>query len=181
MLKEITKVQASADLLHNESEVETAIDKMAEKINSVLNGRNPVVLGVMNGGVVISGKLLTRLNFPLNFDTINASRYHNTTSGSDIHWLHTPSIPLKNRTVLIVDDILDQGLTLEAIIHYCSEQGASLIYTAVLIDKKLAIKKPVVADFIGLEVEDRYLFGYGMDYKGFLRNSPGIYACKEEN
>jgi hypoxanthine phosphoribosyltransferase len=181
MLNEIAKIEASAELLHNESEVESAIDKMAEKINYLLNDRKPVFLCVMNGGVVISGKLLTRLNFPLTFDAINASRYLNNTSGGEVQWIQTPSTSLKDRTVLIVDDILDQGLTLEAIINYCLAQGASSVYTAVLINKKLDYKKTIIADFVGLEVEDRYLFGYGMDYKGFLRNAPGIYACKQED
>ncbi len=181
MLNEIAQIKSSADLLHTELEIESAIDNMAEKINYLLSDRNPVVLCVMNGGVVITGKLLIRLNFPLTFDAINASRYCNDISGGDIHWIQKPEIDLKNRTILIVDDILDKGITLEAIINYCKNQGASSIYTAVLIDKKLAHKKPVIADFIGLEVENRYVFGYGMDYKGYLRNVAGIYACKEEN
>lgn len=179
MLKKIIDIEASADLLHNESEVESAIDSMAKKINSQLYEKNPVVLCVMNGGVVISGKLLTRLNFPLTFDAINASRYHNKTSGGEIEWLQKPETSLSNRTVLIVDDILDEGKTLKAICDYCKEQGALGIYTAVLIDKILDHEKPVTADFIGLEVENRYLFGYGMDYKGYLRNALGIYACRD--
>ncbi|MFW5443487.1 MAG: hypoxanthine-guanine phosphoribosyltransferase [Methylococcaceae bacterium] len=181
MLKEIAAIKSSADLLHNESEVESAIDKMAENINYLLNDRNPVFLCVLNGGVVISGKLLTRLNFPLTFDAINASRYHNETSGGEIQWIQKPETSLKDRTVLIVDDILDQGITLQAISNYCKDQGASSIYTAVLVNKKLECIKPIIADFVGLEVEDRYLFGYGLDYKGYLRNAPGIYACKESD
>jgi len=178
MIDEIKTVESTADLLYTESEIESAIDAMAEKINYLLNDRNPIVLCVMNGGVVITGKLLTRLNFPLTFDAINASRYHNQTSGGQIQWLQKPDASLRDRTVLIVDDILDEGITLEAIINYCKEQGASSVYSAVLIDKKLNHNKPVIADFIGLEAENRYLFGYGMDYKGYLRNAPGIYACK---
>lgn len=181
MLNEILHIESSADLLHNESEVETAIDKMADKINYLLNDRNPVFLCVMNGGVVLSGKLITRLNFPLTFDAINASRYLNNTSGGKIQWLQKPETNLKDRTVLIVDDILDEGFTLEAIIEYCKNQGATSVYTAVLVDKKLNHKKPIIADFVGLEVENRYLFGYGMDYKGYLRNASGIYACKDED
>ncbi|MCK5191474.1 MAG: hypoxanthine-guanine phosphoribosyltransferase [Methylococcales bacterium] len=180
MFNEVSHIESSADLLHDESEVETAIDKMAEKINYLLNDRNPVFLSVMNGGVVIAGKLLTRLNFPLTFDAINASRYLNNTSGGEIQWIQKPETNLKDRTVLIVDDILDKGLTLEAIIDYCKDQGATSVYTAVLVDKKLDYKKPVIADFVGLKVENRYLFGYGMDYKGYLRNASGIYACKDE-
>ena len=180
MLDEIKQIESSADLLYSETEVEAALDKMADNINLLLADRNPLVLCVMNGGVVVTGKLMTRLNFPLTLDAINASRYRNQTSGGEIQWLLKPKTPLKNRTVLLVDDILDQGLTLEALYEYCREQGASSIYSTVLIDKKLDHKKPIIADFIGLETEDRYLFGYGMDYKGYLRNAAGIFACKEE-
>jgi hypoxanthine phosphoribosyltransferase len=179
MLEEIKHVQATADLLHSEQEVETAIDKMAQQINVALADRNPLLLCVMNGGVVTFGKLLTRLSIPLTIDTINASRYQNLTSGGSIEWLVKPVTSLKGRTVLLVDDILDEGITLQAIYQYCREQGATDVYSAVLVDKILDHQKPVTADFIGLKVENRYVFGYGMDYKGYLRNAPGIYACKE--
>lgn len=179
MLNEIKQVQQSAEMLHSEQEVEQAIDQMADQINQFLGDRNPVLLCAMNGGIVTTGKLLTRLNFPLTVDAVNASRYRNATSGGDIKWLLKPLTPLQGRTVLIVDDILDEGFTLDALIQFCREQGASSVYSAVLVDKKLNRPKPVTADFVGLEVEDRYLFGYGMDYKGYLRNAAGIFACKE--
>ncbi len=179
MFEEIKHVQATADLLHSEQEVEAAIDKMAQEINIALADRNPLLLCVMNGGIPTFGKLLTRLTMPLTIDAIDASRYQNQTSGGIIEWLVKPETPLKGRTILIVDDILDEGITLEAIYSYCRGQGAAAVYSAVLVDKILDHEKPVTADFIGLEVENRYLFGYGMDYKGYLRNAPGIYACKE--
>ena len=179
MLKEIKYIQETADLLFSEQEVEGALDTMAGQINGLLAKLNPLVLCVMNGGIVVAGKLITRLTFPLTIDAINASRYHNQTAGGSIEWVLKPSTPLKDRTILIVDDILDEGITLAAIRDYCLEQGATAIYIAVLMDKNLGHNKPVAADFIGLNVENRYLFGYGMDYKGYLRNAPGIYACKE--
>lgn len=179
MINEIKQVESSAKLLYSETEVETAIDQMADNINLLLANRNPLVLSVMNGGVVVTGKLMTRLNFPLTLDAINASRYGNETLGGEVKWLLKPITSLKDRTVLIVDDILDEGLTLEAIYQYCREQGASSIYSAVLINKKLDHKKPIIADFIGLETDNYYLFGYGMDYKGYLRNAAGIFACNE--
>jgi len=179
MLEEIKHVQATADLLHSEQEIELAIDKMAQEINIALADRNPLLLCVMNGGVVTFGKLLTRLSIPLTIDAINASRYQNLTSGGSIEWLVKPVTSLKGRTVLLVDDILDEGITLQAICQYCREQGATAVYSAVLVDKILDHQKPITADFIGLKVENRYVFGYGMDYKGYLRNAPGIYACKE--
>jgi len=178
--KEIMAIQASAELIYTAEQVELAINDMAEKMNCLLNDRNPVILTVMNGGMVVAGQLLTRLDFPLTIDSIYASRYGQHTTGNDIHWLHTPQTSLDQRTVLIIDDILDQGLTLEAIIHYCQEQGATSVYTAVLINKKLAVNKPVIADFVGLETEDKYLFGYGMDYKGYLRNAAGIYQMRRK-
>ncbi|MFZ2407666.1 MAG: hypoxanthine-guanine phosphoribosyltransferase, partial [Methylobacter sp.] len=166
-------------LLHSEQEVEAAINKMAHEINIALADRNPLLLCVINGGIVTFGKLLTRLTIPLNIDSIHASRYQNQTSGGSIKWLVQPETPLTGRTVLIVDDILDEGITLEALHQYCREQGAAAVYSAVLVDKILDHEKPLTADFIGLSVENRYLFGYGMDYKGYLRNAPGIYACKD--
>jgi len=177
MLNEIEQVQKNAQLLHSEAEVEAAIDVMAEKINASLASLNPIILCVMNGGIVTAGKLMTKLNFPLTLDAINVSRYGNETSGSTINWLQKPSSDLKNRAILIIDDILDEGLTLEAIYQYCQEQGANQVYSAVLIDKQINKPKPVQADFIGLSVADHYLYGYGMDYKGYLRNAAGIYAC----
>ncbi|MCK9637315.1 MAG: hypoxanthine-guanine phosphoribosyltransferase [Methylobacter tundripaludum] len=179
MLEEINRVRATADLLHSEQEVEAAIDKIAQEINIAFADRNPLVLCVINGGIVAAGKLLPRLTIPLTLDSIHASRYQNQTSGGSVKWLVQPETPLKGRTVLIVDDILDEGITLEAIYDYCREQGATAIYSAVLVDKILDHQKTVTADFIGLRVVNRYLFGYGMDYKGYLRNAPGIYACKE--
>lgn len=177
MLKEIQHVQATADLLYSERQVEAALDKMASAINDLLAGSNPLVLCVMNGGIVVAGKLLTRLAFPLNIDAINASRYQNQTSGGTIEWVLKPGTPLKDRAILIIDDILDEGITLAAIRDYCLAQGATAVYCAVLVDKLLDHEKPIQADFVGLQIENRYLFGYGMDYKGYLRNAAGIYAC----
>ena len=179
MLEEIKHVQASADLLHSEQEVEAAIDNMAEQINNALAECNPLLLCVLNGGIPTFGKLLTRLTMPLTIDSINASRYQNQTSGGNIDWLLKPQTPLNGRTVLVVDDILDEGITLQAICDYCHEQGAAAVYSAVLVDKILDHEKPISADFIGLTAENRYLFGFGLDYKGYLRNAPGIYACKD--
>jgi hypoxanthine phosphoribosyltransferase len=180
MLEEIKQVQQSADLLFSEQEVEAALDKMAEQINRTLAETNPLVLCAMNGGVVTTGKLLTRLTMPLTIDAINASRYQNQTAGGAIAWILKPSASLKNRIVLIVDDILDEGFTLLAIYRYCLEQGAAAVYSAVLVDKMLDREKPIKADFVGLQAHNRYLFGYGMDYKGYLRNAPGLYACREK-
>lgn len=179
MLNEFQQTQQNADLLHDKQAVETALDTMAIDINNKLADTNLLVLCVLNGGIVASGQLLTRLTIPLTIDAINASRYRNQTFGSGIEWILKPRVSLQDRTVLIIDDILDEGITLAAIHEYCIEQGAKDVYIAVLIDKKIGRDKPIKADFVGLEAENRYLFGYGMDCKGYGRNATGIYACKE--
>jgi hypoxanthine phosphoribosyltransferase len=179
MLNELQQMLDNAEVLYDEQAVEAALDNMAADINSKLADTNPLVLCVMNGGIVVSGKLLTRLTMPLNIDAINASRYRNQTFGGGIEWILKPRASLQDRTVLIIDDILDEGITLAAIYEYCIEQGARAVYSAVLIDKNIGHDKPIKADFVGLTTENRYLFGYGMDYKGYCRNAAGIYACKE--
>ncbi len=180
MLEEIKHVLETADLMFSADDVETALDRMANEINRTLDERNPLVLCVLNGGIIAAGKLIPRMTMLLNIDSINATRYQNQTSGGTIEWVLKPGTPLAGRTILIIDDILDEGITLAAIKAYCLDQGAEAVYCAVLIEKRLNRDKPVRADFVGLEVEDRYLFGYGMDYKGYLRNASGIYACKAE-
>lgn len=179
MENEITTVRENADLLHSKAEIEAALNSMATQINQLLAERNPLVLCVMNGGLVVAGQLLTRLTMPLTVDAINASRYQNQTVGSEIEWITKPRTSLKNRTVLLIDDILDAGITLAAIYDYCVQEGASSVYTAVLLDKDLPQQKPITADFVGLKVANRYVFGYGMDYKGYWRNADGIFACAE--
>ena len=179
MLNEVQQVMQNAELLIAPEQVEAALDSMATAITTELGSKNPLVLCVINGGIIATGKLLPRLHFPLTLDSIHASRYRNTTSGSEIEWLFKPTSALKDRSVLIVDDILDEGFTLQAIVAWCHQQQAKAVYSAVLLDKVLDHSKPIQADFVGLPVANRYVFGYGMDYKGYLRNAAGIYACKD--
>jgi hypoxanthine phosphoribosyltransferase len=178
LLNEIKQVEREADLLCSKQQIEAALDRVALEITEVLADRSPIMLTVLNGGIIFAGQLLTRLAFPLELDSIQATRYRGKTQGGDIHWLVKPQVSLQGRTVLLVDDVLDEGITLAALVEWCREQGAAAVYVAVLVDKQLGRERPCRADFIGLEVENRYLFGYGMDYKEYLRNAAGIYACK---
>ncbi len=179
ILEEISQVEAEADLLFSEAEVEQALDNMAATITETIGQSNPVLLSIMTGGIVPTGLLLPRLRFPLQLDYAHATRYRGETSGSELHWERTPNISLENRTVLIVDDILDKGVTLSSIVNECNQLGASKVYSAVLVDKQTQRLGTLhKADFTGVEIPDRYVFGYGMDYKNYLRNCHGIYAVK---
>lgn len=172
-------VLENAELLYSADEVEQAITRMANEITTELESSNPLALPVMVGGVILAGKLIPQLNFPLQMDYIHATRYRSSTSGSTISWLKKPEKSLKDKSVLLIDDILDEGITLAAIIEYCYEAGAKKVYTAVLAEKKLDIDKPIKkADFTGLVIPDHYVFGYGMDYHEYHRNAAGIYAVK---
>ncbi len=171
----------AAECLHDAAAVDAAVDRMAVAIGRELRDADPLVVTVMHGGLVPAGLLLPRLDFPLQVDYLHATRYRGETRGGELHWQVHPHRPLGGRTVLLIDDIFDEGHTLAAIRRYCVEAGAGRVYGAVLVDKRHDRKADYRPDFIGLEVADRYVFGYGMDYKDYLRNAPGIFAVKEEH
>ncbi len=176
---ELVSIQASADCLFTESEVNAALDRVANDITKELSGTKPLVLCTMIGGIIVTGKLLERLDFPLSVDYIHASRYRGALHGAELDWIARPTESLKERVVLIVDDIFDEGLTLEALINDCLSLGAKKVFSAILLDKSCQKKAAVDVDFVGMKVDNRYVFGCGMDYKGYLRNASGIYAIPD--
>jgi hypoxanthine phosphoribosyltransferase len=179
-INEANRVLAEADLLAGADEVTAAISRLAEEITVRLCEKRPVLICVMKGGLIFSGQLLPRLAFPLELEYVQATRYGQAANGGSITWLARPALDLRGRSVLLLDDILDEGVTLAAIADFCRQQGASEVLTAVLVDKRHSRKVAagLKADFTGIETEDRFLFGYGLDYKGYWRNAPGIYAVK---
>lgn len=176
-------VRRDARQLYSLAELDAAIARMAEAISADLADKDPLLITVMNGGVFLAGRLLPLLDFPLEVDYLHATRYRGGTEGGQMQWLATPETPLLNRHVVILDDILDVGTTLLAIIEACHAQQAASVRTAVLVDKQHDRKAApdLRADYTGVEAEDRYLFGAGMDYKGYWRNAPGIYALGDDS
>ncbi|NJN50978.1 MAG: hypoxanthine-guanine phosphoribosyltransferase [Gammaproteobacteria bacterium] len=172
------QVLADAELLFHRRDIDHAVDQLAVRISVEFYERNPLVVCVMNGGVSLTADLLHRLHFPLQFDYVHATRYRNSTEGAAVEWLREPSVDCRGRAVLIVDDILDEGVTLAAVVQRFREQGASSVKCAVLLRKQLARPPQVTADFVALECPDRYVFGRGMDYQGYWRNLSDIYALK---
>ena len=169
----------NSDLIASAEQVETAVRRVAGEIEARLGGAYPLLLAVMGGAVVFAGQLLPMLRFPLDFDYVHASRYRQATRGAGIEWRVSPPDRVKGRTVLVVDDILDHGETMAAIRARLLELGAQSVYAAVLVEKLLEKKKPVDADFVGLRIPDRFVFGCGMDAKGYWRNLPEIRAMKD--
>lgn len=177
-IEEMRKLRAEADLVHDAAQVSAAVDRVAGEITARLSESYPLVLCVMSGGVVFAGQLLPRLDFPLDFDYLHATRYGQDTAGGALSWRAAPWKSVKDRTVLVVDDILDEGLTLAAVHDRLQEMGAREVLTAVLADKLHGREKPIKADFVALTVPDRFVFGCGMDAHGAWRNLPAIYAMK---
>lgn len=161
-------------------EVAATVRRLAGEICASLGESHPLVLSVMGGAVVFSGQLLPLLNFPLDFDYIHATRYGNETQGNTLQWKVMPKENVAGRVVLVLDDILDEGHTLAAIRDKVLELGARSFHCAVFSDKETGRPKPIQADFIGISLPNRYVFGFGMDVRGAWRNLPAIYALKEE-
>lgn len=168
-----------ADCLYRAEEVEAALDDMASRITRALAKKNPLLICIMHGGTVPFGKLLPKLQFPLQVDYVHVTRYRERLHGGELHWIVGPRVPPRGRVVLLVDDILDEGTTLVAIEERFRAEGAADVQKAVLVVKNRPRARDVKVEFAGLEVPNRYVFGYGMDYKGYLRNAPGIYAERE--
>ncbi|HEU0282250.1 MAG TPA: hypoxanthine-guanine phosphoribosyltransferase [Gallionella sp.] len=173
-------IMQQAELLYPAEQVQAALHRVARKINAALADTHPLVLSVMGGAVVFTGQLLPLLDFPLDFDYVHVSRYGDATHGGKICWKVEPCENVRGRVVLVLDDILDEGHTLEALRQRVMELGASKFYSAVFADKQHGRAKPIHADFVGVELPDRFVFGYGMDVEGAWRNLPAIYAMKEK-
>lgn len=179
-LETVRRTLGTADLVHSAAAVSAAVARMAGEISAALAGSFPLVLCVMRGAVIFAGQLLPQLRFPLEFDYVDLTRYGAATRGGEVSWKVMPGTAVTGRTVLVLDDILDEGRTLAAIRGKLLAAGAERVYYAVLADKDIGREKPVCADFVGLTVPDRYVFGFGMDVGGVWRNLPEIYALKEQ-
>jgi len=171
---------AHSDVLFTRDRLDAEIARMGREIDASLAGERPVFLSVMHGALIFAGQLALSIRTDLEFDYVHATRYRGETSGSDLHWLRRPEVPLKDRTVLLVDDILDEGHTLKAVRDACLAMGAKRVLLAVLCTKIHDRRaEGIEADFNGVDLPDRYVFGYGMDYHEQARNLPAIHALKD--
>jgi hypoxanthine phosphoribosyltransferase len=169
-----------SDKLFDREQLESVIADLGRDIDVALDGERAVFLTVMNGALVFGGLLALEIRTDVEFDYVHATRYRGATSGSDLHWLREPAVSLQGRTVLLVDDILDEGHTLKAVRDDCLRRGASKVLIATLCCKQHdRLVDGIKSDFNGVELPDRYVFGFGMDYHEQGRNLPAIYALKD--
>ena len=172
------QILAESDILVSAADCSAATTRMAREISAAIGDSAPLVLAVMGGATVFAGHLLTQLRFPLEFDYIHVSRYGDKTRGGELRWKVEPSKQVEGRTVLVLDDILDEGETMAEIRRRVLAMGAARFFCGVFCEKRIAKPKPIVADFVGISVPDRYVFGYGMDVSGMWRNLPAVHAVK---
>jgi len=165
-----------ADLIADANSVHAAIVRLASELTSRFREKHPLLLVVMNGGVFFAGQLLPMLRFPLELDYVHATRYGAATSGGELVWKARPEHNLKNRCVLVIDDVLDEGKTLAAIREHVIAEGATSCHLVVLTEKDTGKLKPARAEHVGLMLPNRFVFGCGLDISGAWRNLPEIYA-----
>lgn len=168
-----------AELLYDAPALTAAVQRMAAEITAALGDSAPLLLSVMGGAVVFTGQLLPLLRFPLDFDYVHVSRYGDHTRGGELNWKKMPHDNVRGRVVLVLDDILDEGETMAAIREQVMAQGAAAFYSAVFTNKRINKPKPITPDFVGIEIPDRYVFGFGMDVHGLWRNLPALYAMMD--
>lgn len=178
-IEQIVEIRNTAELIHDEAVMMATYDHLAEQISERLVDSRPLLLPVMMGGLYLCGQLMSRLEFPLEIDYLHATRYRDKLHGDDLHWPVSPSEKVAGRSILLIDDILDEGITLLGINESLKKAGADKIYSAVLSCKQCSRAQDVDVTFKGVDVPDRYVFGCGMDYKGYWRNLPQIYAVAE--
>ena len=173
-------VLESAERLCSEADVSSAVARLAREITAAFKDSHPLVLCVMRGSVIFAGQLLPQLRFPLELDYLDVTRYGDATRGGELSWRAVPGADPRGRTVLVLDDVLDEGITLAAICERLKAAGASRVACAVFAEKDTGRPKPVRADFVGVRLPNRYVFGFGMDVSGAWRNLPEVFALKEE-
>ena len=180
MAKTLAEALAASDLLFDRGRIESEIRRIAADIDAdYAGGEAPVYLTIMHGGLPFAAQLAMAMKVDLAFDYLHATRYRGATTGSGLAWLHRPATPLRGRRVLLADDILDEGHTLKAVKQWCEDEGARDVRIAVLAVKQHdRCVDGIAADYVALDVPDRYVYGYGMDYHEQGRNLPAIYALR---
>ena len=179
-LAELHATLADADCLYTEQQIDSVLDDLAGRIAADYKDKIPLLLCVMNGGMFVMAGILRRLQIPLECDYMHVTRYRGKTSGGELHWVAKPKTEIKNRHVLIMDDIYDEGFTLQEILKYCREENAASVEGCVLVRKQHSrAKAEMDIKYLGVDVPDRYVFGCGMDYEHYFRNLNGVYALKE--
>ncbi|TND09956.1 MAG: hypoxanthine phosphoribosyltransferase [Bacteroidetes bacterium] len=163
-----------------EAKILESIGQVAARINRDLEGKRPLFLVVLNGAFLFAADLLRHISLDCEVSFVKLASYHGTASSGAVKQLIGLNEQLKGRTVVIVEDIVDTGITLENIVDQLKAQEPGAIYTAALLFKPDAYKKNLPVDYVGMEIPNAFIVGYGLDYNGLGRNLRNIYVVRPE-
>lgn len=164
-----------------EAQITAAIEKLAVKVNADFSEENPVFLGILNGSFLFASELIKRFDGDCEVNFVKLSSYEGTKSSGKINRLLGLTQRLEDRTVIVLEDIVDTGNTLEDIDSLLRAEKVKQYKVASLFFKPTAYKKPFPIDYVGLEIPNKFIVGYGLDYKGLGRNLTQVYKLKENN
>lgn len=169
----------SSELLYDRSAIDALIAQQAVLMNARYADQRVLVLAVMTGALVYVGQLLPKLDFQLELDYVHATRYDGARSGAELKWIARPRQSVEGRAILLLDDILDEGVTLNKIRDDLVAHGAADVAIGVLVYKQKAKPQPCSPAFPALTVPDRYVYGFGLDADGLWRNADGIFVASD--
>ncbi|MEJ6572582.1 MAG: hypoxanthine phosphoribosyltransferase [Akkermansiaceae bacterium] len=167
-------------ILIDEAVIMKRLDVLAEKVKADFDGKPMVVVALLKGAILFMADLLRRVPLPMEIECLNVSSYHGGTESSGVVSFLDKSMPdVKGRSVLLLDDILDTGRTLDAVMKKLKEHGAAEVKTCVLLSKDIPRNLMLEADYTGFVIGDEFVVGYGLDYQGRYRNLPFVGILKE--
>lgn len=158
------------------SEINKAVGEVAHRINSELKDKKPLFLAVLNGSFMFASDLMKKLTIDCEISFVKVSSYHGTSTTGSVKQLIGLNEDIKGRTVVIIEDIVDTGLTIEAVVNQLEQMEPAQIKIATLLYKPEAYRKKIDLDYVAIMVPNDFLVGYGLDYDGLGRNLPDIYV-----
>ena len=175
-MKEIRIIDKDFRELLTGKVIQQRIEELARQINNDLTGKEVVFLGILNGAFLFAADLIRRIDFPARISFVKLASYQGTSSSGTIKELIGWNEDIKNKTIVVVEDIVDTGNTLERIVDELVIRKASEIKIAAMLFKPAAYTKSIPLDYIGFEIPNDFVVGYGLDYDGFGRNLSSVYT-----
>lgn len=159
-----------------EEEILQSVQRVADAINRDLEGKNPLFLSVLNGAFMYTADLMKRIQIPCEISFIKLSSYSGTSSTGEVKQLVGLNQDIKGRTVVIVEDIVDTGLTMQRLLEILAEKEPAEVHISTLLVKPEKLQVPLTIDYAAMEIPNDFIVGYGLDYDGFGRNYKDIYT-----
>jgi len=175
-MKEIRILDRNFREFLTEKEVKERIDELARQMNKDLAGKDVVFLGILNGAFLFAADLFRRIELEARISFVKLASYEGIGTSGTIKELIGWNEDIKNKSVVIVEDIVDTGNTLERIVDELVIRKASEIKIAAMLFKPAAYKKNIPLDYVGFEIPNDFVVGYGLDYDGYGRNLPSVYT-----